>query len=428
MVAPAPGDVWAVGDYSPLGGSGSGSQLLHYDNTAWAAAQPAGGYPNQSFLWGIDALSSAEVWADGSTWTQQPVPAVGTYRNRFDAVSALTPDDVWAVGSFGDRNGDFRHLIMHYDGTAWRNSPLPAALVNIGGEMLDVQAIAPNDVWAVGDLLTGGILMLHFDGTAWSRVTSHGGGGALAALGPNDIWAVGAEISHWDGTAWTKVDSLTQFPYPALGAATVLPNGEIWAAGRVVDTSNVFTTLVYRNPTPSPQVSITVSSRTVPAGGSVQLTALPSVAGNYGFRWSPASGLSDSTIANPVASPTATTTYTVTMTNLTTGAVAQATVLLRLGSPTGLAADTRPPLAGLELQAWPNPFRGSLTCAVTASRAEAATLTLTDALGRTVARQATWLYAGSNTLSLPTPAGSAGVYVLTLQTADRRARVRLARE
>lgn len=448
VVAPAPADVWAVGDYSGPG-TGSGTQLLHYDGSGWAPAQPAGGHPVQSFLWGLDALSSTDVWAaggyidpnapmlqtlgyvlryDGSIWTQQPVPPVGTFRNRFDAVSALTPNDVWAVGTFGDNYGDFRHLIMHYDGTAWRNSPLPANLINTGGELLDVRAIAPNDVWAVGDVTTGGIMMLHYDGIAWSRVASHGGGGAFAALGPNDIWAVGAAISHWDGTSWTKVDSLSQFPNPALGAATVLPNGEVWAAGRVVDTSNVFSTLVYRNPTATPQVRIAASGMTMPLGGNVQLTALPSAPGNYQFSWSPAAGLSNAAIANPVASPSATTTYTVTMTNLATGAVAQATVLLRVGTTTGVSPDNGGPIIDLALQAWPNPFTGALTCNVTASRAEVATLTMIDALGRVVGQQTAQLHAGDNAIPFLAPAGSGGVYMLTVQTADHRRRLRLTRE
>ncbi|MGV3539827.1 MAG: hypothetical protein ACO1OQ_08455, partial [Rufibacter sp.] len=46
-------------------------------------------------------------------------------------------------------------------------------------------------------------------------------------------------------------------------------------------------------------------------GGSTQLQAY----GGTTYSWSPATGLSDPTIANPIASPTATTTYTVTVTN-----------------------------------------------------------------------------------------------------------------
>ncbi len=43
--------------------------------------------------------------------------------------------------------------------------------------------------------------------------------------------------------------------------------------------------------------------------------------GNYSYQWSPATGLSNPNIANPVASPTTTTTYTLVVTDNTTGCV-----------------------------------------------------------------------------------------------------------
>ncbi|MBK8473223.1 MAG: hypothetical protein IPL33_14320 [Sphingobacteriales bacterium] len=63
------------------------------------------------------------------------------------------------------------------------------------------------------------------------------------------------------------------------------------------------------------------------------------------YVWSPTSGLSSSTIAQPVASPAATTNYTVTVTNMATGCTATDVVLVsvtthqrRLYQTTGLCA------------------------------------------------------------------------------------------
>lgn len=439
VAAFSPTDAWAVGDYTQPA-SATWAQILHWDGTAWTQQQVAA-VATGGALWGIGASGPADIWAvgwgyvngpgpsrpyaihyDGTTWTNTLVPTVGLARNRFDAVDALTPNDVWAVGAFGDINGDFRHLIMHYDGTTWTQSPLPANLANIGGELFDVEAIAPNDVWAVGDLVTGGILLLHYDGTGWQRVTSQGGGGAFAALGPNNIWAVGNEISHWDGTAWTMVDSLQQLSYPALGSTTVLPNGEVWAAGRTVDTLNNFYSLVYKWNGITPQVAITASTLQLPAGGSAQLTAAPSQPGTYQFSWSPATGLSNPAIANPIATPATTTTYTVTMTD-PSGAVAQATVLLRVGGVTGVV----PTVAAQPIQVWPNPFTNAVTCAIRSEREEAATLTLTDGLGRVAARQEAWLRKGDNQVLLQLTAG-AGLYLLTIQRAGEQRRLRLIRQ
>ena len=115
--------------------------------------------------------------------------------------------------------------------------------------------VSANDVWAIGS--TDRKIMLHYDGTSWTEVSTPGGGGALAVVSANNIWAVGNEIVHWDGISWTKMDSLTNHNAPDLGSAVALPNGDIWAAGRdAFVTANldiVLTTLVYRsiNDTPT---------------------------------------------------------------------------------------------------------------------------------------------------------------------------------
>ncbi|MCG8605925.1 T9SS type A sorting domain-containing protein [bacterium] len=57
--------------------------------------------------------------------------------------------------------------------------------------------------------------------------------------------------------------------------------------------------------------------KSITPGGSVQIGGSPTASGSTGpftFSWSPATGLSDATIANPVASPTNSTTYVVTVT------------------------------------------------------------------------------------------------------------------
>jgi hypothetical protein len=62
-----------------------------------------------------------------------------------------------------------------------------------------VAALAPNNIWAVGEHI------LHWDGSTWNAVpapnTNHLHG--IVALAPDNIWAVGNEILHWDGTLWT---------------------------------------------------------------------------------------------------------------------------------------------------------------------------------------------------------------------------------
>lgn len=119
--------------------------------------------------------------------------------------------DVWVVGSRRYYNNDGyawdQGRIVHYDGHRWREDYSgPESLRAVRGRAID-------DVWAVGS----DELIVHFDGTHWTRV--HGGADAGAAggassllvdvwpLAADDVWAVtgGMQFLHYDGTAWTKL-------------------------------------------------------------------------------------------------------------------------------------------------------------------------------------------------------------------------------
>jgi PKD-like domain/Secretion system C-terminal sorting domain/Ser-Thr-rich glycosyl-phosphatidyl-inositol-anchored membrane family len=88
------------------------------------------------------------------------------------------------------------------------------------------------------------------------------------------------------------------------------------------------TVLVTVNTQPTAVVS---SNVTIACGGTTTLTAT----GGSTYSWSPTTGLSSSTISNPVASPSATTTYTVTVAN--GNCTSQASVTVTVGSLTANA-------------------------------------------------------------------------------------------
>lgn len=253
----SPTDAWAVGQYDNL----TRPQLLRWNGTAWSQQT----LPNptlNAYLFSLDAISPNDVWAvggktgspfsnyavhyNGSSWTEIPVPNPGAGRNNLNSVHGIAANDVWAVGSWGVAVGDYHYVALHWNGSSWTNVTLPNINNGVDGELTDVKMVSANDVWAVGYSLAGGIVLIHWNGTAWTEVPATGGGGALAVLGPNNVYGVGGDIAHWNGSSWTVVDTLFHYPYPSLVATTVLPNGEIWAAGRTVDSSNVFQTLVYR--------------------------------------------------------------------------------------------------------------------------------------------------------------------------------------
>ena len=64
-----------------------------------------------------------------------------------------------------------------------------------------------------------------------------------------------------------------------------------------------------------------------------------SAVSGFAYAWTPTTGLSSSTVAQPLATPTSTTTYTLVITNSSTGCTASDTVLVTVdnASPTANA-------------------------------------------------------------------------------------------
>jgi hypothetical protein len=159
---------------------------------------------------------------DGASWSIVPSPSPGTSgHNELRAVSASSPNDVWAVGSFTDRGGPIQTLVLHWDGAGW--SLIQSANVpGTNNGLFGVVALAPNDVWAVG--YTGSFvfspLVQHWNGSIWSvvpspdpQVSSNILRAVSARRDPRDVAAVGTAKNlltsmpgslamHWNGAAW----------------------------------------------------------------------------------------------------------------------------------------------------------------------------------------------------------------------------------
>ncbi len=253
---------WAGGTYDGAG-SGAIAQLHKWNGSAWSIHPVPNGADVLS-LDDIDAVSSSDIWGvgrkgiasnraaysmhyNGTSWSEVTVPPVGTFRTILVKVDALSANDAWAAGNFGNAYGDFHAVVMHWNGSAWVNSPIPSNISGPMGQMLSVKMVNTNDVWAAGYYLAGGMFMIHWNGTVWTDVPAVGGGGDFAIIDSNNIWSVGGEFTHWDGNSWTKTDSMPNQFDPSLGCTVVFPNGNIWAAGRTVDSLNNFFNLVYRS-------------------------------------------------------------------------------------------------------------------------------------------------------------------------------------
>jgi hypothetical protein len=121
--------------------------------------------------------------------------------NQLSSVSAVSTNDVWAVGSDG-----LYQIIVHWNGSSWSEALVPEP-GNNEINLYSVDAISANDVWAVGyyySLAVGGYvpLMLHWDGSTWNLVERDWGVApdflqAVAAVSGTDVWAAG--YNYTDG-------------------------------------------------------------------------------------------------------------------------------------------------------------------------------------------------------------------------------------
>ncbi len=273
VVATSASAAWAVGGY--VSGTAFKTLILRWNGTAWkqVASQNPGGSSHDNVLAAVAATSSGNAWAvgaysdgtadqtlilhwNGTAWKKVASPDPGgTARNNFlNGVTATSAGNAWAVGRYFNGTA-YRTLILHWNGTAWKQVASPNAGSPADNQVLaSVTATSAGNGWAVGSYNIGAIaqtLILHWNGTAWKKVASPDPGGpshshflfGVAATSAGNAWAVGGYVKtgpeqtlilHWNGTAWKAVASpdpggSTQFNDLAGVAATSARNA--WAVG-----------------------------------------------------------------------------------------------------------------------------------------------------------------------------------------------------
>jgi hypothetical protein len=265
-------DVWAVGQRD-----NGGPLIEHWNGVRWgvvASPRVRGG-----LLWAVAASAPDDAWAvgvrdrgattgggrtlvehwDGRRWGVIPSPSPkGPNLHRpyavLRAVAAISPSDVWAVGTTGDSAPATvgRTLVEHWDGRRWTIVPSPnvrSATGVVNNMLFSISGTRADDVWAVGSWgdVAGGYggrgdhaLALRWDGRRWSRVATPEVGkrsllSGVVAL-PNAAWAVGSRdeqphqqtlIERWDGVRWSVAPSPPGFALNAISASA----GSAWAVG-----------------------------------------------------------------------------------------------------------------------------------------------------------------------------------------------------
>lgn len=263
-------DVWLTTDLA----------LWHWDGFAFTPV-PAGpstraslefggvGLDETDRFWIIGNYYGGSAWAqhgNGETWQDDVLPEPKVLANtQFQSAAAPASDDVWIAGSFSnwiaaDGYSQEFAMLAHWNGTEWSFADLD----HEPGQLVDISAASPDDIWAVGTLDFYGSYFLHYDGVEWQHIQGSMGLdvslNAVATLSQNDAWAVGSfyrrdaptpfhevHIMHWDGTAWSVS------PTPSVGGPQAMlydvyalsPN-DVWAVGNRLDEEYRSTTLVLR--------------------------------------------------------------------------------------------------------------------------------------------------------------------------------------
>jgi hypothetical protein len=255
-------DVWAVGST----GVSARTLVERWDGSAWNIVASPNVEPSASvgsYLWSVSGTAYNDVWAvghsrsgaspeqtltmhwNGSSWSIVASPNDGAGANFLYGVDALSTSDAWAVGS----SSTDKPLAMRWNGTQWNVVTTPD--MGYDAHLRDVYVLSANDAWAVGSYHTGSsspdqTLVLRWDGTAWAQVTSPNVAGvsnylrAVSAISATDAWAVGysgqtgstqALTLHWDGTAWSQVSTGVAAPMSALYDVEAVQSGHVWAVG-----------------------------------------------------------------------------------------------------------------------------------------------------------------------------------------------------
>jgi hypothetical protein len=236
-------DAWAVGTVgSGKEDAGIGTLTERWNGTAWSVVASPDALHIDDVLNAVADVSPTNAWGvglvkttgvktgaplivhwNGANW--QTVASPAGFSGVLRAVSADRPSDIWAVGDDGRGHA----IAFRSDGTSWVSTTLPAVQID---NLQGVKAFSPTDVWAVGSQIPSGTanrrtLVMHFNGSVWSVVTSanpdpsvdilH----AVDGVSSNDLWAVGQKArsetqtgvgpgtrtlaEHWNGTRWSAV-------------------------------------------------------------------------------------------------------------------------------------------------------------------------------------------------------------------------------
>lgn len=228
MVSPNEG--WAIGsivnstNFAPVQ-----ALMLHYAHCAWTPVSIS--YPNAE-LSSISMGSVNDGWAVGNvngntplalhythgTWTRETLPGEIELDGHgiYSAVHMLSSTEGWIViNRAKDSHGLLTNGLLHFFNGHWSAVDAPLPVIEA------VLPVATNEAWIAGSASNAqeSPVLYHYQAGTWSKATLPSGVliDQLRMVSPNDIWTSGRmlppnslidqkeAVLHYDGTAWTRV-------------------------------------------------------------------------------------------------------------------------------------------------------------------------------------------------------------------------------
>jgi hypothetical protein len=211
----------------------TGSKWTLQQIPAWVLPQRSGGHglsavtasvfgPDNVWVFGLDAGAYAAHY-NGRAWAKVRLPAAP------DEVSAVSPDDIWALRG---------NTAWYGNGSTWTTTKIPKVAGNPPQSFADLTATGPKSAWVWRTILAPGpqteAAVLHWNGTSWRRVagTPADNIDSVAPDGAGGLWATGVDINpsgfnlfyHLSGGHWTEVN-------PPAGTLPQAPETLTWIPG-----------------------------------------------------------------------------------------------------------------------------------------------------------------------------------------------------
>jgi hypothetical protein len=230
-------NVWACDLGAPF--------VLRLTKTGWSAHSVAIGKDEVSIA-GVVATGRSSVWAlaedistrrsyayhyNGKTWQRTPIPHAPDADSQVGIVSGTSDANIWALTFTGKAQTP---AAFYYNGRKWALTRFPASVAK--DQPLEILAESRSDAWATlgsATSTTPTLILLHWNGARWSRVTGklpHDSLlGALSSDGHGGLWLPGADgvhevMLHSSGGHWSSARvPTTGGKLPDVAALTLVP-------------------------------------------------------------------------------------------------------------------------------------------------------------------------------------------------------------